>query len=225
MLPRACLHECLLLAQSDIRPLCVWSQQQLPTKRLHKPLLNQTDAFSPLISCTKAKQQVGFGVEKSCTIICPRGRILMLQVIAAAFKIIRPQWQALPDGSYTVTRQGTLLVEVAPAQQGTGSRPGERRYEWDNKLVSHRHRQGPSLCTLLATSLQSFMHVRQNMMAASHGAAVLKILWLLCNHRRPIVGSTTIPGPWCSQAVGSDIECPRQLPRAVYGMHDCALFP
>ena len=35
----------------------------------------------------------------------------------------------------TVAKEGVLFMEFAAAIQGTGNRPGERRYDWQNKQV------------------------------------------------------------------------------------------
>lgn len=48
---------------------------------------------------------------------------------AMALGPIRPTWRRLKDGGMAVDRQGTMLLEFAPAA-------GERIYDWNKKLVS-----------------------------------------------------------------------------------------
>ena len=45
----------------------------------------------------------------------------------AAPQVIKPSWQATPDGDYKLARAGTVLLELAPVVSGGGSQPGERR--------------------------------------------------------------------------------------------------
>jgi len=45
----------------------------------------------------------------------------------AAPQVIKPSWQATPDGDYRLARAGTVLLELAPVVSGGGSQPGERR--------------------------------------------------------------------------------------------------
>ena len=52
-----------------------------------------------------------------------------------SFKVIKPNWEYRADGSLALKDPGSALLEFAPAQQGTGSAPGERRFQWDNKTV------------------------------------------------------------------------------------------
>lgn len=51
------------------------------------------------------------------------------------FKVIKPSWQYRADGALALKSEGVALLEFAPAQAGTGSQPGERRYDWENKTV------------------------------------------------------------------------------------------
>ena len=51
------------------------------------------------------------------------------------FKVIKPTWQYRADGALALKDAGVALLEFAPAQQGSGTAPGERRYDWENKSV------------------------------------------------------------------------------------------
>ncbi|KAK9820828.1 hypothetical protein WJX74_010313 [Apatococcus lobatus] len=114
---------------------------------LRCPLYVQARAFARLATVSRSRCTVPVrwatttaAYDPSSAGEAPKSRVYSAYQLykgkaAASFKVIRPQWQSLPDGSYTISRAGTLLVEVAPAQQGTGTRPGERRYEWDSKVT------------------------------------------------------------------------------------------
>ena len=39
-------------------------------------------------------------------------------------------------GDVAVERQGTMFLEFAEPMQGSGSSPGERRYNWEQKQAS-----------------------------------------------------------------------------------------
>lgn len=52
------------------------------------------------------------------------------------FKVIKPSWEYRADGALALKDAGVALLEFAPAQQGSGTAPGERRYDWENKSVS-----------------------------------------------------------------------------------------
>lgn len=52
---------------------------------------------------------------------------------AMNFKVIKPSWEYRADGALALKDAGVVLLEFAPAQQGSGTAPGERRYDWDNK--------------------------------------------------------------------------------------------
>lgn len=52
---------------------------------------------------------------------------------AMNFKVIKPNWEYRADGALAMKDAGVALLEFAPAQAGSGSAPGERRYDWDNK--------------------------------------------------------------------------------------------
>lgn len=52
---------------------------------------------------------------------------------AMNFKVIKPSWEYRADGALALKDAGVALLEFAPAQAGSGSQPGERRYDWDNK--------------------------------------------------------------------------------------------
>lgn len=51
------------------------------------------------------------------------------------FKVIKPSWEYRADGALALKDAGVALLEFAPAQQGSGTSPGERRYDWENKSV------------------------------------------------------------------------------------------
>lgn len=51
------------------------------------------------------------------------------------FKVIKPSWEYRADGALALKDAGVALLEFAPAQQGSGTAPGERRYDWENKSV------------------------------------------------------------------------------------------
>ena len=52
------------------------------------------------------------------------------------FKVIKPSWEYRADGALALKDAGVALLEFAPAQQSSGTAPGERRYDWENKSVS-----------------------------------------------------------------------------------------
>ncbi|KAL3152070.1 hypothetical protein ABBQ32_001178 [Trebouxia sp. C0010 RCD-2024] len=52
---------------------------------------------------------------------------------ALNFKVIKPSWEYRADGALALKDAGVALLEFAPAQQGSGTAPGERRYDWENK--------------------------------------------------------------------------------------------
>lgn len=51
------------------------------------------------------------------------------------FKVIKPSWEYRADGALALKDAGVVLLEFAPAQKGSGTSPGERRYDWENKTV------------------------------------------------------------------------------------------
>lgn len=55
---------------------------------------------------------------------------------ALNFKVIKPSWEYRADGALALKDAGVALLEFAPAQQGSGTAPGERRYDWENKSVT-----------------------------------------------------------------------------------------
>lgn len=52
-------------------------------------------------------------------------------------QVLSPTFKTTAQGNYYVERPGTVFIEFADAVQGTGSAPGERRYDWGNKQVTH----------------------------------------------------------------------------------------
>lgn len=54
------------------------------------------------------------------------------------FKVIKPSWEYRADGALALKDAGVALLEFAPAQQGSGTAPGERRYDWENKTVQNK---------------------------------------------------------------------------------------
>lgn len=87
---------------------------------------------------------------QSCSSTFLDGRLtcLLWQVYkgsaAMHFKVIKPNWEYRADGALALKDAGVALLEFAPAQTGTGSQPGERRYDWENKTVGLSC-SGPSL--------------------------------------------------------------------------------
>ena len=48
----------------------------------------------------------------------------------------KPRWVETPDGSgFSLERQGSLIIELAPVAPGSGSNVGARSYSWDKKQV------------------------------------------------------------------------------------------
>ena len=50
--------------------------------------------------------------------------------------MISPTWRVLSQGDFAMDRPGTLFFEFAEAQAGSGSSPGDRRYNWEQKQAS-----------------------------------------------------------------------------------------
>ncbi len=62
----------------------------------------------------------------------------MLQRLSCYLQVISPEWNALSDGRYAMSRQGTLLLEFADRLPDASSgvpQGGERRYDWEKKQV------------------------------------------------------------------------------------------
>ena len=51
-------------------------------------------------------------------------------------QVRKPRWVETPDGSgFSLERQGSLIVELAPVAPSSGSNVGARSYSWDRKQV------------------------------------------------------------------------------------------
>jgi len=77
------------------------------------------------------------GAKSSVCSVTPKGVLWQVYKGGAAmnFKVIKPSWEYRADGALAMKDAGVALLEFAPAQQGSGTAPGERRYDWDNKTV------------------------------------------------------------------------------------------
>ena len=60
------------------------------------------------------------------------------------FKVIKPSWEYRGDGALALKDAGVALLEFAPAQPDSGTSPGERRYDWENKTVTQ---SAPAPCS------------------------------------------------------------------------------
>ncbi|CAL8463140.1 g2674 [Coccomyxa elongata] len=52
---------------------------------------------------------------------------------AASFRVRKPRWVESQDGSISLDRAGSLIVEFAPVAPGSGTNVGNRSYQWDKK--------------------------------------------------------------------------------------------
>ncbi|BDA47856.1 Single-stranded DNA-binding protein WHY2, mitochondrial [Coccomyxa sp. Obi] len=52
---------------------------------------------------------------------------------AASFRVRKPRWVETQDGSISLDRAGSLIVEFAPVAPGSGTNVGNRSYQWDKK--------------------------------------------------------------------------------------------
>ena len=50
-------------------------------------------------------------------------------------QVRKPRWVEMPDGSFSLDRPGSLMVELAPVLAGSGTNVGARSYSWDRKQV------------------------------------------------------------------------------------------
>lgn len=50
----------------------------------------------------------------------------------------KPRWVESQDGSISLDRAGSLIVEFAPVAPGSGTNVGNRSYQWDKKQVPYR---------------------------------------------------------------------------------------
>lgn len=55
---------------------------------------------------------------------------------ALSVKFIKPRWRTTDSGALAMDRAGAGFLEFAKAAAESGSSPGERRYDWDRRVVS-----------------------------------------------------------------------------------------
>ncbi len=79
------------------------------------------------------------------------------------FKVIKPSWEYRADGALAMKDAGVALLEFAPAQQGSGTAPGERRYDWENKTVHTMQ-----LCSRQSNLPDHFIYARMPLLLAEH---------------------------------------------------------
>ncbi len=65
------------------------------------------------------------------------------------------------DGSISLDRAGSLIVEFAPVAPGSGTNVGNRSYQWDKKQVEEN---GATLCHMVYCQLTSISWVHFDLM-------------------------------------------------------------
>ena len=72
--------------------------------------------------------------------VAPPPETSVLQVYksggALSVKFIKPRWRTTDSGALAMDRAGAGFLEFAKAAAESGSSPGERRYDWDRRVVS-----------------------------------------------------------------------------------------
>ena len=63
-----------------------------------------------------------------------KARPMVRHITAMSYPQAYPEPASAPRSNRVYT--GVALLEFAPAQQGSGTAPGERRYDWENKSVT-----------------------------------------------------------------------------------------
>lgn len=58
------------------------------------------------------------------------------QVTHVLVQVRKPRWVESQDGSISLDRAGSLIVEFAPVAPGSGTNVGNRSYQWDKKQVA-----------------------------------------------------------------------------------------
>ena len=65
---------------------------------------------------------------------------------ALSVKFIKPRWRTTDSGALAMDRAGAGFLEFAKASAESGSSPGERRYDWDRRVVSMSMPEHPWWC-------------------------------------------------------------------------------